>query len=313
MNQTKKLTQGAMMLAIIGALILVDRVAAYFFTELIVLLIPVVIIMYSTMHTLSDGMILSVGMIIISFLLGNFQFTYLIYVPVGIVTGLAYSYGIKRNLDKRTLLVIAIATYVLGELIATFVVYPLLGFPVDKMISEYKLALGESGSLIGFDYASIFTAAGLDFNRIIVIVFMLSTVFLGLMEGVLIHLLSIFILKRFKIKDLGNIDIWNMKPNKVVAYVCMLCLFLLFFVKDIKNQTLYYICVSIALVAGMILMYYGYIFLILFGRIVLKRNVGGLIVMLFFLVPVFLSALVGIGFLYAAGPLRAYLESKVQV
>ena len=72
MNQTKKLTQGAMMLAIIGALILVDRVAAYFFTELIVLLIPVVIIMYSTMHTLSDGMVLSVGMIIISFLLGNF-------------------------------------------------------------------------------------------------------------------------------------------------------------------------------------------------------------------------------------------------
>ena len=35
MNETKKLTQGAMLLAIIGALILIDRMSTFLFTELL--------------------------------------------------------------------------------------------------------------------------------------------------------------------------------------------------------------------------------------------------------------------------------------
>ncbi|MBQ1911247.1 MAG: hypothetical protein II174_06975, partial [Erysipelotrichaceae bacterium] len=64
MNQTKKMTQGAMMLAITGALILIDRMTAYWFTEFVVLIMPIVLIMYATMHTLKDGVLLSVGLLI---------------------------------------------------------------------------------------------------------------------------------------------------------------------------------------------------------------------------------------------------------
>ena len=301
------------MLAIVGALILIDRMSAYWFTELIVLMMPVVIIMYCAMHTFKDGVILSVGLMIISFLLGNFQFVYLIYVPIGILTGLAYSFGISKNMDKSRLLIIAIVTYIIGEIIATFLIYPLLGFPVVKMIEEFKVALGGAGSLMGMDYASIFTMAGLDFNKIIVVIYIISTVFMGAMEGVLIHLLAVFLLARFKIKDLGGINIFNMKPNKALAYGAMLAMFPLFFIGKIENESLYYLVSTIAVLAGMVLIYYGYIFLILYGRIVLRRNVGGLFVLVAFMVPVLLFVLLIIGFLYGAGPLRSYLERKVQV
>ena len=70
-----------MMLAITGALILIDRMTAYWFTEFVVLIMPIVLIMYATMHTLKDGVLLSVGLLIISFLLGNFQLTYLWSMP----------------------------------------------------------------------------------------------------------------------------------------------------------------------------------------------------------------------------------------
>ena len=106
-------------------------------------------------------------------LLGNFQFVYLIYVPVGIFTGLAYSLGLKRGYDKQTLMLIAILTYVVGEVIATFIVYPMLGFPIATMIEEYKLALTQTGSIVGFDYSSIFTMAGVDFNSVIIIVYII--------------------------------------------------------------------------------------------------------------------------------------------
>ena len=313
MNQTKKLTQGAMMLAIIGALILIDRMTAYWFTELLVLMMPVVIIMYSAMHSFKDGVMLSVGLIIISFLLGNFQFVYLIYVPVGIFTGLAYSLGLKRGYDKQTLMLIAILTYVVGEVIATFIIYPMLGFPIATMIEEYKLALTQTGSIVGFDYSSIFTMAGVDFNSVIIIVYIISTILLGAMEGFLIHLLSVFMLKRFKVMDLGTINIWDIKPNKTLTYICMFLTFAMYFTRYTNNQAVFYACVTVSILAAMVLFYYGYLFVVLYGVIVLKRNVGSFFILLACLVPVLLIVLIVLGFLYGAGPLREYLERKKQV
>ena len=311
MNKTKKLTQGAMMLAIMGALILIDRMTAYWFTEFVVLIAPIIIIMYSAMQTFKDGLLLSVGVVIISFLLGNFQMTYLIYIPVGVVTGLAYSFALKRGLDKSTLLFIACVTYVVGEVIASYVIYPLLGFPITQMIEELKVAMDQSSSLTGFDYASVFKTAGLNFDKLLVIIYLISTIIMGAMEGLLIHILTIFLLKRFKIKDLGRVNLWDLKPNKVVAYISFLSLFTFFLKDKITNETLYYVLFTIAIIGFVILLYYGYIFITLYGAIVLRKNIGAIFVLLAFIIPAILLALVIMGFLYATGPLRTYLEGKV--
>jgi len=312
MNQTKKMTQGAMMLAIVGALILIDRMSSYWFSELIVLIMPVVIIMYSGINDIKDGLLLSVGLIIISFLLGNLQFTYLIYVPVGIITGIAYSMGMKHNLDKRTLMFIAIATYVIGEILATFIIYPLIGFPIKTMIEEYRISLNSAGNLFGTNYEELFGLLGLDFASIIVLIFILSTIIIGAMEGLMIHLISVYLLKRFKIKDLGNINIWDIKPNPTLAYISFLSLFSTLFIRGFENETLYYVGMTISILGAIVLLYYGYLFLILYGTIVLHRNVGAFFVILAFVMPLLLTILMILGFLYGSGPLRRYLESRVE-
>ena len=300
------------MLAIVGAMILIDRMIAYMFTELIVLLMPVVIIMYSTMHTLKDGVLLSVGMAIISFILGSLQYTYLIYVPVSILTALIYSYGIKRSFDKRTLLFMAIATYVVGELIATFTVYPLLGIPLAQQLEEYKLAFTEMSSFSGTNYSEIFEAAGLDFSNLLFIIYIVSTIFMGAMEGVLIHLLTVFLLKRFKIMDLGNTNIWDIKPNPVLAYLAMFCVLGLYFIKMFEQGSLLYnVVLILGILSGVVLLYYGYLFVILYGVIVLHKNIGSFFILLAFFIPVLLMALMAFGFLYGSGPFRSYLELKL--
>ena len=312
MNQTKKLTQGAMMLAIVGALILLDRMTAYWFTELIVLMMPVVIIMYATMHTLKDGVMLSVGLLIISFLLGNFQFTYLIYVPVGIVTGLAYAFGIRRGFDKRRLLLVSILTYTLGELVATFIVYPLLGFPVAKMLEEYRLAIESAGTMTGMDYKQVFALAGLDLSKLVGILYVISTVLMGVMEGVLIHLLSVFLLAKFKIYNLGRTNIFDIKPNPVLAYAALIMTSMIYMTRLCENEMLYYVFVIMSIMGMMVLFYYGYIFVILYGVIVLRRNVGAIFILLCLFIPYLFMVLLILGFLYASGPLRVYLERKAQ-
>lgn len=311
MNQTKKITQGAMMLAIMGALIIIDRMMGYFFDVFVVLIVPIIIILYSCMNTLKDGAILSVGILIIAFLLGNFQITYLIYVPVGIVTGLSYAYGVFRNFDKRTLMIIAIATYVLGEIVATFVVYPLLGFPVSQMLAEYMEAINQSSSITGFNYSEVFSMAGFDLAKMIGVIYVISTIITGAMEGFLIHVLSVAFLKRFKIKDLGRTNIYEVKGNKILSYIALLMTSLIFVPRYVDNEVVYYVCTIASILGGIILFYYGYIFLILYGVLVLRRNVGAFVVILSLFIPSLIVLIIILGFLYGTGPLRTYLEKKV--
>lgn len=313
MNRTKTLTQGAMLLAIFGALVLIDRITTFWLTTFVVLIAPVIIIMYSAMQSLKDGVFLSIGIIILSFLLGNFNTTYLIYVPVGIITGLAYSFGVSKNMDKRSLLFLAVITYLAGELLAYYVVYPLLGFPISQTIAEYKEIMDQAGSMTGHSYADVFASAGLNFDKLIPILYLVSTMITGAMEGVFIHLLSIFLLRRFKIKDLGRINIWENKPNKVLAYVCFLSTFALVLRDLIPNENLYYFLLVLGVLGACVLLYYGYLFVVLYGHIVLRRNVGGLYVILCLFMPVLLVAAICMGFLYGAGPLRVYLENKIAI
>lgn len=310
MNKTKKLTQGAMLLAILGALILIDRMTTYMFTEFVVLCAPIIIIMYGAMQSFKDSVLLSVGVLIISFLLGNFQTLYLIFIPVGVVTGIAYTFGISKGLDKTTLAFISCITYIVGEIIASFIIYPILGFPISQMIDEFKVAINSSGSLLGVDYASVFKVAGFDFDKLLVIMYIIATVITGAMEGFLIHILTLFLLKRFKIKDLGRVNLWNYKPNKVVAYAAFLSTFTFFLKNMIKNETVYYVLFTLAILGAAILIYYGYIFLCLYGSLI-KRNIGVIVVIAALFIPVLLIALMIIGFLYGSGPLQNYLQRKV--
>lgn len=310
MNQTKKITQGAMMLAILGAMILLDRVMSFLFTELIVLIVPVILIMYSCMNTFKDGLVLSVGIIILSFILGNFNMTYLIYTPVGIVTGIVYSYGLSKGKDRTTLLFYAIVTYVIGEIASYYIIMPVLGFPIQELLTSYKESINQVTSVSGVNYEAVLGNVGINLDKYIIIMVMLSTILMGIMEGLLIHILSVFLLKRFKIRDIGTISLWDIKPNPVVAYVSFLSMFFLNFAKLITNETVYYICVTITIVGAMVLIYYAYLFFMLYGAIVLKKRFGGLIVILCLFLPPLMIMLMIVGFLYGSGPLRRYLENK---
>ena len=77
MNKTKKLTTGAMLLAIVGALMLLDRQFSYLFDVYIVMMIPVVIIIYAAMYELKDGGILCVCLGILTFIIGSSSLCFL--------------------------------------------------------------------------------------------------------------------------------------------------------------------------------------------------------------------------------------------
>lgn len=319
MNQTKKIVEAAILLAILGAIMFIDIRLAGMLSTFITFIIPVLIIIYTSRYTFKDGLIFSISILLFSFVTGFTAFNpeSIIYYPISIIVGLGYSFGIKRNFNKHSLLLISIFLFIIGEILATFIFLPLFGIKIDTVINSTKEMvynldfLGNITPEMKDAYSSVLHSFDGIMDSLLLAIYILTTILIGVMEGFIIHVLSVTLLKRFKIVDLGSISLFDMKPNIFLAYASFISFFSIFFINSIENQTIKLIIISLSLIGLIVLLYYGYIFVLLYGRIVLKRNISLILVIAIFLfTPIMIMALVITGFLYGSGPLRNYLERK---
>lgn len=296
-----------MLLAIIGALMLLDRQFSYFFDVYIVMIIPVVIIIYSAMHDIKDGAILSVCLLIITFIIGSSSFNYLCYVPLGIIVGLGYSFFLKKNYSKQVLLLASIILYTIGEIIVAFVLMPIFGIDLAAQINQLKDAFISSSSTLGMDLSLI------DLNVILPLAIVLSTIFMGILEGFLTHVVTLMLLKKFKIKDIDNKSIVPLEPGTKLTYICIILVFLMmlsnrYLTNFISSETIKYILLSAGMIGFMILCYFGYIYLIIYFRIRFQKNMALYVILgTFLFFPLSLFVLMIVGFLYGSGPLKKYI------
>ena len=308
MNKTKKLTTGAMLLAIIGAAMIIDRQLSYAFTNFIVLLVPIVIATYSTMYKVSDGILLCVGLLAFTVLFGSLT-TY-IYMPISIIVGVAVSIAIAKGFDRRKINFVAIITYTVAEVLVVYAIMPLLGVSVSSQISSYIETFNQMIKNFHME-ASVYSTID-NLNSLMAIILVASTVLLGILEGFLTSLLTAFILKRFNIKDIGLNSPLDIKMPVWLSYTLMAltCLFMFVSNGGIENETIKYIFLVVSVVASLILAYYGYFFVILYiKKMNIKVNVFLVILAIFFLFPLSYIILIVVGFLYGSGPLRKIFEN----
>ena len=308
MNKTKKLTTGAMLLAIIGAAMIIDRQLSYAFTNFIVLLVPIVIATYSTMYKVSDGILLCVGLLAFTVLFGSLT-TY-IYMPISIIVGVAVSIAIAKGFDRRKINFVAIITYTVAEVLVVYAIMPLLGVSVSSQISSYIETFNQMIKNFHME-ASVYSTIG-NLNSLMAIILVASTVLVGILEGFLTSLLTAFILKRFNIKDIGLNSPLDIKMPVWLSYTLMAltCLFMFVSNGGIENETIKYIFLVVSVVASLILAYYGYFFVILYiKKMNIKVNVFLVILAIFFLFPLSYIILIVVGFLYGSGPLRKIFEN----
>ncbi|MDO4500754.1 MAG: DUF2232 domain-containing protein [Erysipelotrichaceae bacterium] len=308
MNKTKKLTQGAMLMAIIGAVMLIDRQLSFLFEDVIVLLVPVIIAIYSCMYEVKDGAILCVGLAALTILFGSLR-TYM-YMPIALIAGVGISYVIKKDMDRRRITAAAMLLYIIGELIVIYLVSPLLGIDIASQIESINEMFNEAGMMQTLNQ----TIA--NPTSFIMIIFFASTVLLGVMEGYLTSILTFFVLKRLKIKDVGISSVFDIKLSKPAAYG-LLAVSALGFIKvpffDRFGETFVYSMYVIGAVATLILAYFGYLFCVMYMRLRTgKKGVFLLLLSIFLLLPFSYFALVIFGFLYGSGPLRDKIESMIQ-
>ena len=308
MNKTKKLTTGAMLLAIIGAAMIIDRQLSYAFTNFIVLLIPIIIATYSTMYKVSDGLMLCIGLVVFIILFGSLT-TY-IYMPISIIVGVAVAVAIDKGFDRRKINFVAIITYTVAEVLVVYAIMPLLGVSVSSQINSYIETFNQMVKYSGME--TTFNSLIGNLSSLMAVLLVATTVLMGILEGFLTSLLTAFVLKKFNIKDIGLNSPLDIKMPVWLAYTLMILTCLYMFVSNgsIENETIKYIVLALSVIASLILVYYGYFFVILYIR-KMKMNINIFLVILaiILLLPLSYIILIVVGFLYGSGPLRKIIEN----
>ena len=298
MRNTKTITTSAMLLALIGALFLLNRAFAFFFDPIAHTVSALIILIEIVLYGYKMGLVVSFGALIMGFLFGGSYI--LIYTPLAILAAFAYGFAVAKRFGAKEAVAMTSVIYIIGEFIITLLIMPLLG--IDT-ISDLSTSLSEMFKEMGF----VFDA--MSFENLIKVSLSISLALTGFLEGLLLHLLAKIIFKRFHISTLPKEKAIVLRP--LHGYIAMFLVFGFIFVNSREiNDIIYYVVSCLGLLAAVVLIFSGYTYFVSLGNSYRMNFSLYLILIIVLLFPYSLLILIITGFLYITGPLKNTLNRR---
>ena len=124
-SKTQSITYGAMIIAIFGMLLLLNRQTGSFFEEVFLYIFPIPMVAYAAIYGWKRSLPVFVGMCLISFLCGTF--TSIFYAISQAFIGLVFGTSLNHHRDMtRTLLMVMVLSVVLKSIMRSM---PFIGRP----------------------------------------------------------------------------------------------------------------------------------------------------------------------------------------
>ncbi len=196
MNQNvRKITEGAMMVALIGVFMLIDRQFQGTFSSMFVFLLPLPMVYFGAKYGLRDSLMVLVAIIFVSFIFAS-PFAIFFFVAEAII-GLVYGCGIYQNVESKRLLLRTMVLGGLTELLAVVINVAIFGVSLDDLVLELRST---------FDM-------------------MQNTLMLGVLEAIVTHITSRLLLKRLRMKLPESTPLYLYYPPKWIGYVALVGMF----------------------------------------------------------------------------------------
>lgn len=281
-----------MMIAIVGAVLLMDRQLAGTISSMLLFLFPLPMVFYSAKYGLrSSGMVLG-ALLALVFILGTPQSIF--FVGCESVIGTVYGSGIHNGTDNRRILLRTLVLAGLVELLAMVVFASFFGYDITQEITQYTAMIDQISAQTEFTLPVSFTNPASLRN-----LFVISAIFTGVLEGIITHLVSRLMLKRLRFPLPKSTPIDQYYPPKWSGYAAFAALCTYYYSMLRPFEEVYQTAVQAAGTVGIIyLMIYGVLaVLILLPRRypVLRKWTVLMAILLFFTMPM---ALAVAGFLY---------------
>ena len=192
MNQNvRKITEGALMVALIGVFMLIDRQFQGTFSSTFAFLLPLPMVYFGAKYGLRDSLMVLVAIIFVSFIFAS-PFTVFFFVAEAII-GLVYGCGIYKNVESKRLLLRTMVLGGLTELLAVVINVAIFGVSLDQLVLELRSTFDMMQKTMG-----VTVAANVDINVLLRTVFFVSTLMLGVLEAIVTHISSRLLLKRLR-------------------------------------------------------------------------------------------------------------------
>ncbi len=313
-SRTQKLTFGAMIVAIYGVLLLLNRQTGNMFADLFMFIFPIPMVAYSAKYGLKDSLPVLVCTVLMSVFYGTFNI--LFYSISESIIGTVYGTCLyhKKSAGRTMLLVMALSA--IANVLSSVV-----------LLSFYGMNLTTEITAMQTEMTGVFTQSGVlnqpgmeeSISQLLTYDYMLrmyviAMVLMGILQGFVIYQLSLVLLRKLKYPIQKPQPIESLFPPAWTGYVALIAFLLYYFSMMVQwnNEHIKNAFMS----AGMC----GYLYLVAFGVIgaglffKTKKQFPKVIAVVLVLLSMFSFPyiLLIVGYLYLSGDLHRKLLSALE-
>ncbi len=294
----RKITDGAMMAAIIGAVLLIDRQMAGLISGYVLFLFPLPMVFYAAKYGFKDSLMVLAAIFFLSFILSTPQTMF--FVCSEAIIGLVYGSGVHRGDDNKRIVFRTLVMGALVEILAMIVFASFFGYDLTSEMAEYQVMMTEILSAAGE------MPAGFDPTSYVRSVFMIAVILTGVLEGAVTHIVSRMMLKRLRIKMPPSTPFSEYVPKKWTGYAALLGLVAYYYTvyHPLARETVQMGIQGFGMISMLYLVMFGFTGIIVLGGRLYPRFAKYMVWLALFMTVTASLAVMIAGFLYITTDLR---------
>lgn len=307
-KKSLKITTGAMVTAIFGVLLLLNRQTGGLFQEVFLFIYPIPMVAYAALYGVKSGIPALGAMTLLSFLLGDF--TTVFYAITQAFVGLVFGGCLYHKVDMTKVLFVVMLLSAVASVLNIILLEFLSGVDLNQEVEEMQTMMNWM-----FDQANVVVPEIMRTANYLKQILVVSVILVGVVQGFIVYEISLLILRRLRFPVQKPKSVFLYVPPKWTGYGALLAFFLYNtgVTRPFENELLQ----NTLLVVGI----FGYLYLLCFGFIgillILKVRFPRIGILGFFicLLGLFMFPIVELvaGFIYIVGQYHSYLAEQYRM
>lgn len=296
-----------MIVAIFGVLLLVNRQTGGMFEGFFMFIFPIPMVAFSAKYGWKDSLAVFVCTVLIAFLSGSF--TGLFYAISMSFIGMVYGSCIHAKRDMNRTLILVMVLSAAAELLCTIALATVAGFDLNADIMAMQEGMNQVFAQAGVDIAS----TGILTYDYLRRMYIITTGFVGALEGLVVYYLSYAILKKLRYPIRKPQPITSYYPSKISGVIALILVFVYAYsvAKPFPNEIAQNVLQSAGMCDVIYLIFFGFIALIMVCRVYLRLpGFIGMLLTLFLTMTISYIPMLA-GYLYISGSLHRMLDAKM--
>ena len=296
-----------MIVAIFGVLLLVNRQTGGMFEGFFMFIFPIPMVAFSAKYGWKDSLAVFVCTVLIAFFFGSF--TGLFYAISMSFIGMVYGSCIHAKRDMNRTLILVMVLSAAAELLCTIALATVAGFDLNADIMAMQEGMNQILEQAGVDIAS----SGILTYDYLRRMYIITTGFVGALEGLVVYYLSYAILKKLRYPIRKPQPITSYYPSKISGVIALILVFVYAYsvAKPFPSEIAQNVLQSAGMCGVIYLIFFGFIALIMVCRVYLRLpGFIGMLLTLFLTMTISYIPMLA-GYLYISGNLHRMLDSKM--